>query len=722
MRKIYLWVVLLLSFSARAQYTLRLIVKDDATKLPLAGATATIAGLKTAAAADTGGHIIFKNIPSGKYEVKVSMVGYLSENKELALPLKTESQIIEIYLEPMSGELNEVVIQTNRTGRNRSDVPTRIEALPPEELDEKGTMRPGDIKMLLGEITGIHVQATSPVSGTASFRIQGLDSRYTQLLQDGLPMYDGFSGGLSLVQVSPLNLKQVEIVKGSASTLYGGGAIAGLVNLISKTPASKPELTFLLNQNSAKGTDLSGFYSNKWRNVGTTIFSTYNYNGAYDAGNTGFSAVPKTNRFSLNPKVFWKMGSKDSLWLGVSVLHEDRLGGDMQVIAGNTDSEHQYFEHNTSNRFASQFSYTHKLDSNSQLNFKNTVGYFNRAISEPQFDFKGDQLSSYTEANYVRNGKTAGWVAGVDVWTDKLTPKAGSANLGYSHNTYGVFAQNTYKPAKWFAVESGLRLDGNSPSPAVPSNGLFLLPRVNTLFIVNKHWSSRIGGGLGYKMPDIFNDDAEEQGYRYLQPLNVGATKAERSAGANADVNYKGALGDAFLQVNELFFLTRVNDPLVLQHNAFMNAPGYLTSKGAETNVKLLMDEIGIYLGYTYTDVQRHFDGLSNAQTLTPKNQLNIDVTYEVENSFRAGVEGFYNGSQLLGDGTTGRSYWTFGMLVQKMWKHMDIFINAENLTDRRQTRWGTIYAGPVSSPVFKDIYAPLDGVVVNAGIRFKLL
>lgn len=722
MRKIYLWVMLLLSFSAQAQHTLHLIVKDDATKLPLPGATASFTVLKVAAAADTGGYITLQNIPAGKHEIKVSMVGYLPQDREIYFPQKNENQVIEIYLEPMSGELAEVVIQTNRTGRNHSDVPTRIEALPPEELDEKGTMRPGDIKMLLGEMTGIHVQATSAVSGTASFRIQGLDSRYTQLLQDGLPMYDGFSGGLSLVQVSPLNLKQVEIVKGSASTLYGGGAIAGLVNLISKTPASKPELTFLLNQNSAKGTDLSGFYSKQWKNLGATIFSTYNYNGAYEAGNTGFSAVPETHRFSLNPKVFWKMGSRDSLWLGVNVLHEDRLGGDMQVIAGNADSQHQYFEHNISNRFSSQLSYTHKPDSSSQLNLKNTVGYFNRAIGEPQFDFKGNQLSSYTEVNYVRNGKIASWVAGADVWTDQLTPKTGSANLAYSHNTYGLFAQNTYKPAKWFAVESGLRLDGNSPSPAAPSNGWFLLPRVNTLFIVNKHWSSRIGGGLGYKMPDVFNDEAEEQGYRYLQPLNVGATKAERSAGANADVNYKGSLGDAFLQLNELFFLTRVNDPLVLQRNAFVNAPGYLISKGAETNVKLLMDELGIYLGYTYTDVQRHFNGLSGAQTLTPKSQLNVDVTYEVENSFRAGIEGFYTASQLLGDGTTGHSYWTFGMLVQKMWKHMDIFINAENLTDRRQSRWSAIYTGPVSNPVFKDIYAPLDGVVVNAGVRFRLL
>ena len=248
------------------------------------------------------------------------------------------------------------------------------------------------------------------------------------------------------------------------------------------------------------------------------------------------------------------------------------------------------------------------------------------------------------------------------------------------------------------------------------------MPRVNTLFTLDEHWSSRIGGGLGYKMPDIFNDDAEEQGYRYLQPLNVGAIKAERSAGANADVNYKGAVGDAFLQVNQLVFLTKVNDPLVLQHNAFVNAPGYLTSKGAETNVKLLMDQLGVYLGYTYTDVQRHFNGFNSAQTLTPKHQLNADVTYEVENSFRAGIEGFYTSSQLLGDGSTGRSYWTFGLLVQKMWKHFDVFINAENLTDQRQSKWGQIYTGPTSSPIFKDIYAPLDGVVVNAGIRIKVL
>lgn len=721
MRKLFLWVALLLSFSARAQYILHLVVKDDDTKLPLAGATAYITDLKRGSASDTAGHIIIKDVPAGKYEVKLSMLGYLPTDKTFTLSASSVGQLIEVYLEPMAGELAEVVIQTNRTGQNRSEIPTRIEALPAEELDEKSSMRPGDIKMLLGEITGVHVQATSAVSGLASFRIQGLDSRYTQLLKDGLPLYDGFSGGLGLVQVSPLNLKQVEIIKGSASTLYGGGAIAGLVNLISKTPGAKPELSFLINQNSAKGTDASGFYGRKWHNVGTTIFSAYNYNGAYDPGNTGFSAIPRTNRFLLEPKLFLKAGSKDSLWLGVNLMHEDRNGGDMQVIGGNADNQHQYFEHNISSRLSYQLSYTHTLSSAEQLNVKSTAGYFDRTITQPQFYFKGGQTSSYTEANYVRKGKLASWVAGTDIWTDRLAPKNGSADLGYNRETYGLFVQNTFKPAKWLVVESGLRMDVNTPSPAVPSNGWFLLPRLNTLFILNGHWSSRIGGGMGYKMPDIFNDDAEEQGYRYLQPLNIGATKAERSAGANWDINYKGMVGDAFVQLNQLFFLTKVNDPLILQHNAFINAPGYVLSKGAETNVKILTDGLGIYLGYTYNDLNRHFNGVNSAQTLTPKHQLNADLTYEVENDFRAGVEGFYTGEQLLGGGVTGRAYWTFGLLVQKMWKHLDIFINAENLTDQRQSKWGPLYSGTVTNPIFKDVYAPLDGVVVNAGIRLKI-
>jgi outer membrane receptor for ferrienterochelin and colicins len=247
---------ILFTISSVAQNSFKAKVFNALTKAPLKGATAYIPDLKISAIADTNGIITLTNIPNGRFGIEVSYTGFLKSEADYSFPLKTD-QVIGIGLEPSTGELAEVTIQTTRTGQNLRDIPTRVEALPLEELDEKSTMRPGDIKMLLGEATGIHVQATSPVSGTASFRIQGLDSRYTQLLQDGMPLYAGFSGNLSLLQISPLNLKQVEFIKGSASTLYGGGAIAGLVNLISKVPENDPELTVLLNGTSAKGADAS---------------------------------------------------------------------------------------------------------------------------------------------------------------------------------------------------------------------------------------------------------------------------------------------------------------------------------------------------------------------------------------------------------------------------------------------------------------------------------
>ncbi|MEO6520206.1 MAG: TonB-dependent receptor [Mucilaginibacter sp.] len=712
---------MLLSTAAISQNTFRAVIRDDKTNLTLAGATATIPDLKIGASADSGGLLTIKNIPNGKYRIQLSFIGYISTEKTFTFPLK-ESAPLNLSLEPNGGELAEVVVQSTRTNQNLRDIPTRIEVLPLEELDEKGTMKPGDIKMLLGESTGIAVQATSAVSGSASFRIQGLDSRYTQLLKDGMPLYQGFSGGLSILQISPLDLKQVEFIKGSASTLYGGGAIAGLVNLISKTPENEPELTFLLNGTTAKGTDASGYYAQKWKHIGTTIFGAYNYNGAYDPSGQGFSAIPQTTRYTFNPKIFLYMDEHNSGWFGVNSTYENRYGGDMQVLEGNSDPIHQYFERNRSYRVSTQLSFTHKFVSNSSLNVKSTVGYFDRNLSMPGFVFAGHELSSFSEVNYVNHAERSDWVAGANLITDNFTTTNPANKYNYSLTTVGAFAQNTFKAYKWFSLESGLRADYNTPAPNGKPDGVFLLPRVNGLFKISEHFTSRVGGGLGYKMPTLFNDESEQDGYQNIAPLNIGAVKAERSAGANADITFRGALGDAFISLNQLFFYTHVSDPLVLQNTSFINAPGYLTSKGAETNIKLSMDELSFYVGYTYIDAKQHFNQQIFTQPLTAKNRISFDATYEIEGQLRAGIESFYTGQQLLSDGTIGQGYITFGALIQKMWKHLDVFINCENITDRRQSRWQNINSGSISNPVFREIYAPLDGVVVNAGLRIKVL
>src|SRR6478752_6925699 len=181
-----------------------------------------------------------------------------------------------IYKTDQTQEMEEVVISSTRSSRTIRDIPTRVEFIAGEELDEKANMKPGDIRMVLNESTGITTQQTSATSANASIRIQGLDGRYTQILKDGLPLYAGFSGGLGLLQTPPLDLKQFEVIKGSSSTLYGGGAIAGLVNLISKAPKEERELNFHFDITSASGLNTSGFYGQKFKKVGVTLFASRN--------------------------------------------------------------------------------------------------------------------------------------------------------------------------------------------------------------------------------------------------------------------------------------------------------------------------------------------------------------------------------------------------------------------------------------------------------------
>lgn len=240
------------------QNTFKAVIKDSETKEPLIGATAILSGTATGATADIDGLITLTNIPNGKQVIEFRYIGYETRKDTFEFPLTTIDPI-EIFLQSETDDLDEIVITSTRSTRTIQNIPTRIEFIGSEELDEKGNMKAGDIRMLLSESTGIHVQTTSPTSANASIRIQGLDGRYTQILKDGFPIYSGASSGLGLLQIPPLDLKQVEVIKGSTSTLYGGGAIAGLVNLISKTPTEERDLRFHLNGTSGRGLDINGF-------------------------------------------------------------------------------------------------------------------------------------------------------------------------------------------------------------------------------------------------------------------------------------------------------------------------------------------------------------------------------------------------------------------------------------------------------------------------------
>jgi outer membrane receptor for ferrienterochelin and colicins len=722
---IVLFIALLYTTIAYSQNTFKAIIKDGKTNELLIGATAILQGSTKGAAADVGGVVTLTGVPDGKQILKFSYLGYETRTDILNFPLSQNQPLLILLQQADKGEeLETVVIGATRSSRTIANIPTRVEVISGEELDEKGNMKPGDIRMLLAESTGIQTQQTSAISGNSSIRIQGLDGKYTQIIRDGFPLYSGFSGGLGLLQIAPLDLKQVEVIKGSSSTLYGGGAIAGLVNLVSKTPTEKRHLDFLLNGTSASGLDASGFYSQKFNKIGATVYAAYNHGTAYDPSNTGLSAIPRYNRYTFNPKLFFYLGDRTTLITGVNGTIENRIGGDMQYLKGNGDAQHSYYELNKTGRYSWQAQLDHQLNNKEKLTFKNSVSYFDRSIDLPGYRFSGKQTSTYSEANYAYNGQKMDWVAGLNYLTDHFNedPNSSFPLRSYDYHTIGGFLQNTWNATDKFILESGLRLDHHN------EYGTFILPRISGLYKISSHISTRLGGGLGYKAPSVFTEDAERVEFRNVLPVDVSNTKAERSYGASYDLTYRIGLFDdrVSFSINQLFFYTRVDNPIILTpltngNLQYLQPRGDLNTKGMETNVKLTYANFKLFVGYTLADVSQHTGNTFSSYPLVSRNRLNNILVYEIEDKLKIGAEAYYFSSQALNDGTTGRGYWTMGLMAEKIWERFSLFINFENLTDTRQTKFGPVYTGSITNPVFRDIYAPLDGFVANGGIKFKL-
>ncbi len=705
------------------QHTLEAIIKDQERNEPLIHAIAYLQGTTINSSANQDGYIQLSDIPDGTHVIIFSHVGYKEEKRVYEFP-RSQSAPIEIVLSKSDDEaLEEVMITSTRSRRTIYNTPTRIEAISGEELEEKGNMKPGDIRMMLNESTGIQTQQTSATSYNSSIRIQGLDGKYTQILRDGFPLYAGFSGGLSLMQIAPLDLKQVEVIKGASSTLYGGGAIAGLVNLVSKTPKEQRELSFMLNGTSALGLDASGFYSQKFGQIGATVFASYNTGTPYDPANIGLTAIPKFNRFTLNPKLYVDFNKKTSLMLGFSSVVEDRIGGDIEYIEGNRDAADAFFEKNNTYRFSTQLGFRYQLNEVATVSLKNSISYYDRSIEIPDFKFSGVQFSSFSEATFTRQKEKTEWILGLNLWTDTFNqdPLGLTDIVDYRHITSGVFIQNTWDITEKLVLETGLRTDYQN------EYGFFALPRLSALLKITPKLALRLGGGLGYKTPTVFTEDAERIQFQNVLPIDSDSIQAEESIGGNFDINYKTPLSDQMsFSINTLFFYTAIEDPLLLTRlengfYEFQQPNGTFDTKGVETNIKLSYGDLALFIGHTLADVHQRINGINSEFPLVSKHRLNNVLMYEVEESLKMGLEAYYFSPQKLNDGAIGRDYWLFGFMVEKIWDTFSIFINFENFGDTRQTKFDTIFTGPITAPEFRDIYAPVDGFVVNGGLKIRL-
>jgi outer membrane receptor for ferrienterochelin and colicins len=706
------------TFPSSGQEIFRALVKDKETGLVLSGVSVAPEkgnGLLT----NDSGQVVISSLPASKHIFSFSFVGYETLQLTVVLP---DSSWHEILLTPVHKSLEEVtVVASTRNNQRIENSPLKVEVLGKEEMDEENTIKPGNIASILGDVSGIQIQQSSAVSGNSNVRIQGLDGRYTQILRDGMPLFDGFSGGFGILQIPPLDLKQVELIKGSASTLYGGGAIGGLINLISKKPGYDQEGIFTLNQTTLKESNFNTYIAKRNKIAGYSFFGGLTRQGAVDVNDDSFSDVPKLDAVIVHPRFFIYPDSKTTIALGYTGTFETRNGGDMQVIRGNKNAVHQFFEKNTTARHTGDLLVDHTAGNGTRLELKASVSSFDRAISTNIHYFKGNQLSYFTEASWLIPKDKYNIVAGVNVTGDrfKILPSDPVALTNYDNNSIGAFAQATVNLPVNTILEAGLRADHHN------RYGNFVLPRIAIFHRFNKQWATRLGTGWGYKAPNPLAVQTVDYPIENIQPLPADI-KAERSTGYNAEVNFKKEFsGHASLFINHAFFFTRINDPVIATEEGngevVFSTGSHILTGGFDTYVQLQLYDWELYAGYTYTVAERKYLSANQFMPLTPRNRMAFVVVYEIDEKWRFGLEGSYSGRQYRDNDSKTPGYLFMAMMAErKFGKKISLVLNCENLLDYRQSKHEALYTGTLTNPSFKPLWAPIDGRVINCSIRWK--
>lgn len=703
-----------------AQNTLEIVVLDVHDHQPLAGANVYFDSLQIGASTDSDGLAKITSIPNGRHWLVISYIGYQTQKAALSFPDQTTKPPLTVFLEPSPFHSEQIVVTSTRNNSIVDKTPLRIEVMGKEEVNEEIAIQPGNISKFLGESSSIVTRQTSAVSGAISFRLQGLPGRYTKLLKDGFPDFSGLASGFSPLQIPPLDLQQIEITRGALPTLFADGALAGIVNLISRRPTANPQWQLLFNQTDKQGTDISSFYSAKYGRAGFTFLVSQSQQSATDVDNDGFSDIPEFRQTTFNPRLFFNFDSSASLMVGLTSFFENRRGGDMRFLAHGADNRHSYGEQYATRRIGLNTRFQKQFRDSSSLTVKASYQNFKQDARFPTNYFSGTQNYGFTESSYFTTRGKHKIVGGASLISTIFNQNRKAYNDLYNSRstTMGLFVQDDWNFAPRWTAHGGLRRDIRNGTPP------FLLPDAALLFDAGNNLKLRLSGGRGYSVPALSEVAPQRDYYTYhVSPLFN--KRPEASNDLSFDATYRYAEGDFAFSLNQAFYATWIDHALFANpetgNGAVTFADASLTASGAETHLVFNMDDLELFIDYNYADVRRRIQGKKEPFPFTPKHKLNFTATYEQEGNWRTGLEGFYTGEQFLNDGGKGRGYFIFGMMFEKTFKKFALILNVENILDERQSKYEKMVRPSAPYPQFKEIYMPIEGRVANLVLWIKL-
>jgi outer membrane receptor for ferrienterochelin and colicins len=699
---------------------------------PLAEAEVRIESRQTLT--DTRG-VARLSVPAGRHRLSVARIGFNPATLEVQVPSGREVSVT-VKLDPVPYRLDSVTVLSTRTGSRLEDSPLKVDVVAPEDVSEKVQSSPGSAVAIFREPNALlQVQSTAPSLGGVAVRIQGLRGRYTQILADGLPIYGTEPGELSLVQIPPLDLGRVEIIRGAASALYGGQALGGVINLFSREPIRRREV--LVAQAYRDASDLVGFAAGPLR--GANADSRWAYSllaGGHrqrrrDLDQDGWTNLPGYRRLALRPRLFWSDRTGSSLLFTAGTTLENREGG--TVADGVTPAGGPFPEAVDTRHF--------DLGVNGQRIL--APGWTLSLRGAALHDFQRHVVGAVTERSRVRTGfaeialvrtdasptwRSASWVLGAAVDAEGFRAFDVS-RFDRTTATPGAFVQYDRPFTPWLRTSSSIRLDYSKLV------GTILSPRLSVLVKAGSHWSARLSGGTGFAAPTARLEETAVTGLQPVAALAELVAERARSGslaltgrfgGFELDATLFGSVIDDALQMMPIPASSDPSAPTV----RVVNAPTPTRTWGTELFARWARDPFLLTATYTYTratEADPDAPGSRRPVPLTPRHVVTFDGILEDEEAGQVALEVSYIGRQALAEDpyrTVSRPYLVLGFLAMKrLGSRATVFVNAENLLDVRLSDYQPLVR-PEPGPGERwtvDAWAPLEGSMINLGIRLVL-
>ena len=654
-------------------------------------------------------------LPAGPQTISITKIGY--RPTRVPVTVVADSVVsLRATVEMAGMQMDEIRVTATRTERLAGETPVRVEIVDEMEVDENTLMAPSGITMLLNETPGLRVFQASPTLGTGSVRILGLPGQYTAMLADGLPLYGGGASALGPLDISPVDLQRVEIIKGPTSSLYGGQALGGVINLVSKPPTGRNEV--LLNRRTMGVTDAATWLSRKLTNgTGVSLLASGTVQTNQDVDADGWADQPDARRWGIRPRLTATDDRGRTVFVTAGYGYDSREGG---TLGAATVGGLPFREGLTSRRGDVGASASVPLTGGTIALRSAFAATLRRREFGPGPREEEGTATGFVEVTRSFDGSRGTTVVGSAVQLDDFE---NSLNAAYDHNwtTPGLFvtSEQMFGPV---TLSASIRGDKH------PEAGSRFTERVSALVKPAADWSVRASVGTGFAPPTATTEETEAIGLRNVRP---GARlEHESSLGSMIDVN--GKLANVELLVTA--YASRIDDAIQLADandgtgdGILRNASGSTRIGGIESAAIWRFEGGKLLATYGFTRGTRP-DALSGVREpipMLPRHRAGADLMFEKEGSYRGGIEAIYYGVQHLHENpyrTDSKPYVYTMAIAMKQFGNLEVVANFENLLDVRQTDTDPLVRpSPTTGGRWTtDVWAPLEGFMANAAIRYR--